>query len=128
MNSIKKIRSYTGLSQAKFSQKYNIPTRTVENWESGSRKCPEYLIQLLSRVVQEDFKKYLVEYAYAENYVSVGCWETIGVFIADSAEDAAKIGANADGLERALFRVFRMVPDQFGGMEKTGSAEYFDFG
>ena len=58
MNSIKKIRSYTGLSQAKFSQKYNIPTRTVENWESGSRKCPEYLIQLLSRVVQEDFKKY----------------------------------------------------------------------
>ena len=128
MDSIKEIRAYTGLSQVKFSQKYNIPTRTVEDWESGSRKCPEYLMQLLSRVVQEDFKKYLVEYAYAENYVSVNCWEPIGIFIAESAKDAAEIGANTDGLEHALFRVFQMVPDQFGGIEKTGSAEYFDFG
>ena len=54
---IKEIRELTGLSQAKFGEKYNIPQRTIENWESGNRKPPEYLPDLLERVVRADYNK-----------------------------------------------------------------------
>lgn len=52
----REIRQLTGLSQDAFSKKYDIPKRTIENWESGNRKAPEYVMQLLERVVKEDFK------------------------------------------------------------------------
>ena len=33
---------------------YNIPVRTLENWESGKSSCPEYVRQLLEKAVRED--------------------------------------------------------------------------
>lgn len=51
---IKELRSLTGLSQVKFAEKYNIPRRTIENWETDSRKCPEYVMQLLEFKVKAD--------------------------------------------------------------------------
>ncbi len=44
---IRDIRAYTGLSQAAFAVRYCIPCRTIENWESGVRSCPDYLRLLL---------------------------------------------------------------------------------
>ena len=37
---IKDIRTATGLTQAKFADRFHIPTRTIENWERGIRKPP----------------------------------------------------------------------------------------
>lgn len=54
---IKEIRSLTSLSQAKFGEKYEIPKRTIEEWETGRRKPPEYLVKLLERVVREDYEE-----------------------------------------------------------------------
>lgn len=54
---IKELRSLTGLSQKVFSDKYEIPKRTIEDWESGKRTPPEYVISLLERAVKEDIKK-----------------------------------------------------------------------
>lgn len=51
------IRILSGLTQKEFSERYNIPKRSIENWDAGSRNPPEYLIDLLSRVVKEDIKK-----------------------------------------------------------------------
>lgn len=48
---IKDIRAHTGLSQAAFATRYCIPRRTVENWESGTSACPDYLRLLLTRDV-----------------------------------------------------------------------------
>lgn len=45
---IRDIRAHTGLSQAAFAVRYCIPRRTVENWESGVRSCPDYLRLLLA--------------------------------------------------------------------------------
>ena len=45
---IKDIRTATGLSQARFAERFHIPTRTIENWESGIRKPPVYVIYLLA--------------------------------------------------------------------------------
>lgn len=57
MKTIKEIREYSGLSQAKFSEKYGIPKRSLENWESGIRKCPGYVASLLERAVKADIIK-----------------------------------------------------------------------
>lgn len=54
---IKEIRALTGLSQAAFSAKYNIPKRSIENWECERRIPPAYVVELLERVVKEDFKE-----------------------------------------------------------------------
>lgn len=54
---IKELRMLSGLSQQAFSDKYNIPKRSIENWESGKRTPPEYVISLLERAVKEDIKK-----------------------------------------------------------------------
>lgn len=51
----KEIRALTGLSQQKFADKYRIPKRTIENWESGKAIPPEYVMELLERAVREDF-------------------------------------------------------------------------
>ena len=48
---IRDIRAHTNLSQAAFSVRYCIPCRTIENWESGDRKCPDYLRLLLAQAV-----------------------------------------------------------------------------
>lgn len=52
---VKEIRTSTGLSQTKFGEKYGIPMRTIQDWEAGIRKPPEYVVTLLERVVKEDF-------------------------------------------------------------------------
>ena len=52
---IDEIRSISGLSRAEFSRRYEIPVRSLENWESGVRKCPGYVEKLLERCVREDF-------------------------------------------------------------------------
>lgn len=130
MTSIKEIRNYTGLSQANFAKKYGIPKRSIENWEAGSRNCPDYLTTLLDRVVKEDFKKFLVEFAFSENFVSVDEWHSmdgVKVITAENAEEAAKEVARTDGLEGALFRVYRLTENEFGQMEKNGDPEYFNF-
>lgn len=48
------LRKSTGLSQKKFAEQYGIPSRTIENWEEETRKCPDYVFNLLERVVSED--------------------------------------------------------------------------
>ena len=54
-DSVKAIRAKTGLSQGKFCEKYRIPKRTLESWEEGKRECPVYVIELLKRVIDQDF-------------------------------------------------------------------------
>ena len=51
---IRDLRSSIGYTQSDFSKRYNIPMRTIQNWESGVRTPPDYLIALLSERVRED--------------------------------------------------------------------------
>lgn len=48
------LRKMTGLSQVKFGKFYNIPLRTIQGWEEGTRESPEYVMQLLERAILED--------------------------------------------------------------------------
>ena len=46
----------SGLSQQAFSEKYSIPKRSIENWETGKRVPPIYLLLLLERVIKKNFQ------------------------------------------------------------------------
>lgn len=44
---IKELRQQTGLSQSAFARYFEIPVRTVQDWEQGKRTPPEYLVKLM---------------------------------------------------------------------------------
>lgn len=47
MNRIREARKAAGLTQKQMSEKMGIPKRTIENWEGGTRKCPEWAERLI---------------------------------------------------------------------------------
>ena len=51
---IREMRTLLGDTQSEFAARYNIPFRTIQNWESGIRKPPEYMIELLEHRILED--------------------------------------------------------------------------
>ena len=51
---IREMRAELGDTQSEFADRYHIPFRTIQNWETGVRKPPEYIINLLERQVKED--------------------------------------------------------------------------
>lgn len=48
------MRSLLNDSQNDFAKRYNIPFRTVQNWESGVRVPPKYVMDLLEERVKAD--------------------------------------------------------------------------
>lgn len=51
------IRSLSGMSRAEFDRKYSIPIRTMEDWESGKRRAPEYVyVLLLCDILNEEYE------------------------------------------------------------------------
>lgn len=44
---IKEMRMKLGMTQEEFGRMLGIPRRTIQNWEIGQRKCPEYVISLI---------------------------------------------------------------------------------
>lgn len=51
---IKEMRIELGETQSEFAARYNIPFRTIQNWESGVRKPPEYIMELLEQRIKTD--------------------------------------------------------------------------
>lgn len=44
---LKEIREMAGMNRTQFSEYIEIPRRTLEEWEAGRRKAPEYVIRLI---------------------------------------------------------------------------------
>ena len=59
---IKKLRLSARMTQREFAGYFNIPLRTIENWETGKRNPPEYVVELIRyRLEKEDLLMKLVE-------------------------------------------------------------------
>lgn len=50
----KELRQASGMNLTEFSKYFNIPYRTVQNWELGTRKCPDYLIELMAYKLEKE--------------------------------------------------------------------------
>lgn len=44
---IKELRKAAGMTQKAFAEYFNIPRRTVEDWEADKRTPPPYLLDLM---------------------------------------------------------------------------------
>ncbi|MDO4962093.1 MAG: helix-turn-helix transcriptional regulator [Eubacteriales bacterium] len=51
---IRDMRIQMGDTQSEFADRYNIPFRTIQNWENGVRKPPEYIMELLEQRIRAD--------------------------------------------------------------------------
>ena len=79
MNRMKKLRKSTSLTQKDFASKYNIPLKTLQNWEAHddnneSRHCPSYVFDLLKRAVEYDFPnstQHIAEMAIKNNSLKI---------------------------------------------------------
>lgn len=51
----KELKESTGMNTKQFSEYFNIPYRTAQNWESGHRECAPYLLELMHyKLVKEN--------------------------------------------------------------------------
>ena len=54
MLNIREMRASLGDTQSEFAARYQIPFRTIQNWETGVRKPPEYILKLLENRIRAD--------------------------------------------------------------------------
>lgn len=47
----------SGMNIKQFSEYFNIPYRTVQNWKIGDRKCPPYLVDLMRYKIETEKEK-----------------------------------------------------------------------
>lgn len=51
-NKIKELRESTGLNRKEFCEQFDIPYRTVTEWELGHRNAPPYVFRFLEYYIQ----------------------------------------------------------------------------
>ena len=51
------LRYSTGMNRREFAEYFEIPYRTVQEWELGNRKMPEYLLRLMAYKIQIENEK-----------------------------------------------------------------------
>lgn len=52
----KELREASGMNLKQFSDYFNIPYRTIQNWEGERRNCPEYLLDLMKYKLEKESK------------------------------------------------------------------------
>lgn len=53
---IKELRTASGMDRKVFAEYFNIPYRTLQNWELGTRDCPQYLLDLMEYKLRKENK------------------------------------------------------------------------
>ena len=54
---IKETRIKYGLTQSQVSNITGVPFRSIQNWEGGQRKCPEYVEKMVVDILDQKFGK-----------------------------------------------------------------------
>ena len=54
MNTIKDLRTATGMTQKAFAEYFGISKRAIESWEGGQRECPTYLSELMKYKLEKE--------------------------------------------------------------------------
>lgn len=51
------LRTSTGMNRREFAEYFEIPYRTIQEWELGNRKMPEYLLRLMTYKIRIEHEK-----------------------------------------------------------------------
>lgn len=57
INSIRQARIKYGLTQHQLADLTAIPFRTIQNWEGGQRKCPDYVTKMVVDLLDQKFSQ-----------------------------------------------------------------------
>ena len=72
MKNISDLRKKAHMTQKEFSQKYDIPLRTIQKWERNGSTPPEYIIELIDRnMFMEETELFMESYWRDEKTASV---------------------------------------------------------
>ena len=52
MNEIEKLKNSLSMTTKEFAEHFGIPYNTVRQWVKGERKCPEYVISMLQKLIE----------------------------------------------------------------------------
>lgn len=52
IHTLKEIRDMLNVNRTEFSRYMGIPLRTLEEWEAGRRKMPDYVLRLIAYYVK----------------------------------------------------------------------------
>ena len=53
---IKELRKKTDMTQQEFGDYLGIPRRTIQNWETGDRTPPDYVVELIEYMLLNENK------------------------------------------------------------------------
>ena len=53
--SVKELRKETGMSQSAFAAYLGIPVRTLQDWEQERRTPPEYVVEMMERILNNEY-------------------------------------------------------------------------
>ncbi len=73
IDTMKRLRKEIGMNRREFSEYMDIPLRTLEEWEAGRRKMPDYVLRLIAyqikmeRFLDEKGINFTGEDSYGEN-------------------------------------------------------------
>lgn len=59
----KELRNSTGLSQIKFAALFNIPVKTLQQWEQEQRNPPDYVLNMITDIL--NYKKIMHEFPFS---------------------------------------------------------------
>ena len=54
LSTIKELREQSGMSRQQFTKYFDIPYRTLQDWELENRKCPDYVVALIAYMLEKE--------------------------------------------------------------------------
>jgi DNA-binding transcriptional regulator YiaG len=52
----KELRIMSGMNMTQYASFFNIPYRTIQDWEYEKRKCPDYVTELMQYKLENEGK------------------------------------------------------------------------
>ncbi len=53
---VKELRAKTGLSQSRFAAHFELPVRTLQDWEQERREPPDYVVAMMERILDLEYQ------------------------------------------------------------------------
>lgn len=68
---LKQLRSECGLSQNKFAKLFHMSARTLQHWEQGERKPPEYIVDMMEKIIDMERSPGLKVFVCLDNHSGI---------------------------------------------------------